>query len=81
MNYYYDPAVAAEVAAYVTYICPVKGAKEEILKNTDKEVAALADSQYIFPSDSDLKKAQVFFSLDPATETKYTQAFQKALGN
>lgn len=24
MNYYYDPAVAAEVAAYVNYICPVE---------------------------------------------------------
>ncbi|MGJ8722730.1 MAG: ABC transporter substrate-binding protein, partial [Salinibacterium amurskyense] len=28
INYYYDPAVAAEVAAYVNYITPVAGAKE-----------------------------------------------------
>ena len=28
MNYYYDPAVAAQVAAYVNYICPVQGAQE-----------------------------------------------------
>ena len=25
MNYYYDPEVAAEVAACVNYICPVAG--------------------------------------------------------
>ena len=25
MNYYYDPAVAAEVAAWVNYMCPVAG--------------------------------------------------------
>ena len=25
MNYYYDPAVAAQVADYVNYICPVRG--------------------------------------------------------
>ena len=25
INYYYDPEVAAEVAAYVNYICPVAG--------------------------------------------------------
>ncbi len=27
INYYYDPKVAAEVAAYVNYICPVQGAQ------------------------------------------------------
>ena len=27
INYYYDPEVAAQVAAYVNYICPVQGAK------------------------------------------------------
>ena len=32
MNYYYDPEVAAEVAAYVNYICPVKGAQEAMEK-------------------------------------------------
>ena len=30
INYYYDPAVAAEVAAYVNYVCPVKGAQAEM---------------------------------------------------
>ena len=30
INFYYDPAIAAEVAAYVNYICPVKGAQEAI---------------------------------------------------
>lgn len=77
MNYYYDPVVAAEVAAYVNYICPVKGAKAELAK-TDEELAA---SPYIFPSDEDLTKVQLFASLEPAVETTYTQAFQKVLGN
>src|SRR4051794_960976 len=30
MNYVYDPAVAAKIAAYVNYVTPVKGAKEEL---------------------------------------------------
>ena len=29
INYYYDPAVAAELDAYVNYISPVSGAKDE----------------------------------------------------
>ena len=32
MNYYYEPEVAAEVAAWVNYITPVVGAKEEAAK-------------------------------------------------
>ena len=34
MNYVYDPAVAAKIAAYVNYITPVKGAKEILARPT-----------------------------------------------
>jgi spermidine/putrescine transport system substrate-binding protein len=76
INYYYDPKVAAEVAAYVNYICPVEGAQQEMEK-IDKD---LAKSPLIFPTDADLKKVQVFTKLQPADETRYTQGFQKVLG-
>ena len=33
-NYYYDPKVAAELAAYVNYICPVEGAKRRWRRST-----------------------------------------------
>jgi spermidine/putrescine transport system substrate-binding protein len=45
MNYVYDPAVAAKIAAYVNYICPVSGAKK-VLEKTDP---ALANNPLIFP--------------------------------
>ena len=76
INYYYDPKVAAEVAAYVNYICPVQGAQDEMRK-IDKDLAA---SPLIFPSESDLAKVQVFTKLEPADETRYTSAFQRVLG-
>jgi spermidine/putrescine transport system substrate-binding protein len=76
INYYYDPKVAAEVAAYVNYICPVQGAQQEMEK-IDKD---LAKSPLIFPTDADLQKVQVFTKLAPADETRYTQAFQSVLG-
>ncbi|MGN0063706.1 MAG: extracellular solute-binding protein [Nocardioides sp.] len=47
IDYYYEPAVAAEVAAFVNYVCPVKGAQEEMMK-IDPE---LAESPFIFPSE------------------------------
>ncbi|MEI2827107.1 MAG: spermidine/putrescine ABC transporter substrate-binding protein, partial [Dermatophilaceae bacterium] len=46
MDYYYRPDVAAQVAAYVNYICPVTGAQEE-MKKIDPE---LAESPLIFPT-------------------------------
>ena len=77
INYYYDPAVAAEVAAYVNYFCPVKGAQAEMEK-IDPELAA---SEFIFPSENTMANLSVFRSLTPAEETSWTEAFQKAAGN
>jgi spermidine/putrescine transport system substrate-binding protein len=75
--WYYDPAIAAEVAAYVNYVTPVKGAQAEMEK-IDPE---LAKSEYIFPSDKTMKNLSVFRSLTPTEETAWTEAFQKAAGN
>ena len=76
INYYYDPAVAAEVAAYVNYVCPVKGAQAEMEK-IDPDLAA---SEYIFPTEKTMAKLNVFRALTPDEETSWTEAFQKAAG-
>jgi len=76
MDFYYDPAVAAEVAAYVNYICPVVGAKEEMEK-IDPE---LVNNPLIFPTDQDLAKAHVFRSLEPDEESTLATQFQNAIG-
>ncbi|TFD31401.1 spermidine/putrescine ABC transporter substrate-binding protein [Cryobacterium sp. TMT1-19] len=75
IDYYYDPAVAAEVAAYVNYITPVAGAKEAAMA-IDPE---LANNQLIFPDDTTLAKARVFRTLTGAEEQKYDAAFQGIL--
>ncbi len=75
MNFYYDPKNAAEVAAYVNYICPVKGAKEEMMK-IDPE---LAKSEWIFPSDATLNESQVFRPLTPEEQAEYSEAFGRVI--
>ena len=77
INYYYDPAVAAEVAAYVNYVCPVKGAQAEM----EKIAPELATSEYIFPTEKTSSRLNVFRSLTPDEETKWAEAFQQAQGN
>jgi spermidine/putrescine transport system substrate-binding protein len=41
----------------------------------------LAASEFIFPTDAMMSKLNVFRSLTPTEETKWTEAFQKAAGN
>ncbi len=77
MNHYYDPAVAAEVAAYVNYICPVEAAQSE-LEKIDPDLAA---SPFIFPDEATLAKVKVFRSLDADETTNFQAAFDEAVGN
>ena len=77
INFYYDTAIAAEVAAYVNFVCPVKGAQAEM----EKIAPELASSEFIFPTDETMANLSVFRALTPAEETSWTEAFQKAAGN
>jgi spermidine/putrescine transport system substrate-binding protein len=81
MNYYYDPEVAAEVAAYVNYICPVKGAQEAMAASKDKDLQALAKNTSIFPTAADLAKVKVFRTLKGTEQTQFSSDFQRVLGN
>jgi spermidine/putrescine transport system substrate-binding protein len=71
IDYYYDPAVMAQVAAWVNYIAPVKGTKEELVK-LDPE---LGKNPLIVPTDEVLSRAQVFRGLSTAEETKYNKLY------
>jgi spermidine/putrescine transport system substrate-binding protein len=75
IDYYYQPEVAAEVAAWVNYITPVEGAKEAAVAIDP----ALADNQLIFPDADTLSQAHIFRSLSTAEEQKYQAAFQKVI--
>jgi spermidine/putrescine transport system substrate-binding protein len=77
MNYYYDPTVAATVAAYVDYICPVEGAQEAMQK-VDPE---LVSDTSIFPDAATLAKVKIFRSLTPQEETDFGGQFQQTIGN
>jgi spermidine/putrescine transport system substrate-binding protein len=75
INYYYEPEVAAEVAAWVNYITPVVGAKEAAIA-IDPE---LADNQLIFPNEETLSTVKIFRTLSPAEEQQFQAAFQAVL--
>ncbi|MFD2764159.1 polyamine ABC transporter substrate-binding protein [Micromonospora eburnea] len=76
INYYYEPAVAAKMAAYVNYICPVKGAQAEMEK-IDPE---LASNPLIFPDEPMLARARSFMALDEKQERDFEAKYQKVIG-
>ena len=76
MNYYYDPAVAAELAAWVNYICPVEGAQEEMTK-IDRD---LAENPLIFPDAKTLENTYDFMALEEGVERAYQKQFAAVIG-
>lgn len=73
MNYYYEPEVAAEVAAWVNYITPVVGA-QEVAAEMFPEVA---DNQLIFPDAETLSNAHIFRTLNSADDQAFNAEFQR----
>ncbi|MFK0167783.1 extracellular solute-binding protein [Streptomyces sp. NPDC090306] len=55
VDYYYRPDIAAELAAWVNYVCPVPAAQDVLADSKDKDTAALAANPLIFP-DATMRK-------------------------
>jgi spermidine/putrescine transport system substrate-binding protein len=77
LNYYYDPTVAAQVAAFVNYICPVEGA-QAAMQAIDPE---LATNTSIFPDEKTLSNVKLFRTLSEADQADFGGQFQTAIGN
>lgn len=76
MNFYYDPVIAAQVAAYVQYVSPVEGA-QEAMQEIDP---SLAENPWIFPTAEMLDNSFVFMTLTEEQNVEYERAFQRAIG-
>ncbi|MFP5252875.1 MAG: spermidine/putrescine ABC transporter substrate-binding protein [Actinomycetes bacterium] len=75
MDFYYQPEIAAELAAWVNYICPVKGAQEAM----EKIDPSLVDNPLIFPDDELMANTYDMMALDTETEQKYQRQFAAAM--
>jgi spermidine/putrescine transport system substrate-binding protein len=76
MDYYYQPEVAATLAAWVNYICPVQGA-EEAMAGIDE---SLVGNPLIFPTADDLARTFAFQSVDTKTRETYDKEFNQVIG-
>lgn len=76
MNFYYQPDVAATVAAYVNYISPVAGAQEAMEQIDPTQVGNPA----IFPDQATLSRVQVFMPLNDTQQASYASKFAALSG-
>ena len=76
MNFVYQPAIAAQIAAYINYVSPVVGAKEEMEK-LDPELAA---NPLVFPDDDTLSKVSIFDS-KALSNQDYNERWQALIGS
>lgn len=76
IDYYYDPAIAALLAAYVWYVCPVDGAKAEM----EKIDPTLVDNPLIFPTEEYLAQTHSFMALKEFQIREYEGAFADVTG-
>ena len=71
IDFYYQPEIAAIVEAYVQYICPVKGAAEEITKIDP----ALATNPLIFPDEATKSRLKVWGDVSAEDEAYFDEQF------
>lgn len=76
INYYYDPKVAAKLAAYVWYVCPVEGAQKEM----EAIDPTLVDNPLIFPTADYLAKTHAFMALSEAAASGYEKDYASVTG-
>ncbi|MFD3568359.1 spermidine/putrescine ABC transporter substrate-binding protein [Streptomyces sp. NPDC058667] len=73
VDYYYEPEVAAELAAWVNYVCPVPAAQTVLADSGDEDLAALAEDPLIFPDTA--MRGRLAIARDITSEER--QAFAK----
>ncbi|MDL2079257.1 spermidine/putrescine ABC transporter substrate-binding protein [Streptomyces sp. GXMU-J15] len=76
IDYYYEPEAAAQLAAYINFVCPVEGAKAELAK-IDEDAA---NNPLIIPDKAMAAKSRAFRSLSSKEETAFEEKFAKLTG-
>ncbi len=80
IDHYYEPEVAAELAAWVNYVCPVPAARDVLASAKDKELAALAEDPLIFPDDAMRGRLAIARDITPKERTEFAKRWNVLAG-
>ncbi|MFC8199885.1 PotD/PotF family extracellular solute-binding protein [Streptomyces sp. NPDC060006] len=80
VDHYYEPSVAAELAAWVNYVCPVPAAQDVLASAKDEETAALAEDPLIFPDGALRARLAVARDITAKERTEYAKRWNAIAG-
>ncbi|WP_328432159.1 polyamine ABC transporter substrate-binding protein [Streptomyces sp. NBC_00453] len=80
VDYYYEPEVAAELAAWVNYVCPVPAAQHVLADAKDKDTAALAENPLIFPDAGMRSRLVIARDITSAERVEFAKRWNKIVG-
>ncbi|MEW1777586.1 extracellular solute-binding protein [Streptomyces sp. NPDC086777] len=80
VDYYYRPEVAAELAAWVNYVCPVPAAQQVLADSKDKDTAALADNALIFPNTAMRERLAIARDITSTERVEFARRWNKIVG-
>ncbi|MCY0930562.1 spermidine/putrescine ABC transporter substrate-binding protein [Streptomyces sp. H27-H1] len=80
IDFYYDPEIAALLAASVNYVCPVPAAREVLAASDDEETAELAENPLIFPDDDMRKRLVVARDISAAERAAFAKRWNAIVG-
>ncbi|MFB7508948.1 ABC transporter substrate-binding protein [Streptomyces broussonetiae] len=80
IDYYYAPEVAAKLATWVNYVCPVPAAKEVLAASKDKDTAALADNPLIFPDTTMRSRLAIARDITSTERVEFAKRWNKIVG-
>ncbi|WP_445528514.1 ABC transporter substrate-binding protein [Streptomyces cyslabdanicus] len=80
IDYYYEPEVAAELAAWVNYVCPVPAAQAVLADSKDKETAELAENPLIFPDSTMRKHLAIARDMSSDERTEFGKRWNAIVG-
>ncbi|MFI1442624.1 PotD/PotF family extracellular solute-binding protein [Streptomyces fructofermentans] len=80
VDHYYDPEVAARLAAWVNYVCPVPAARDVLADAKDEETAALAENPLIFPDAVMRRRLAVARDITAKERTEFTKRWNAIAG-
>ncbi|MEV7793746.1 spermidine/putrescine ABC transporter substrate-binding protein [Streptomyces sp. NPDC087512] len=80
IDHYYQPEVAAELAAWVNYVCPVPAARDVLASSDDEETAALAEDPLIFPDASMRERLAIARDIAAGERAEFAKRWNAIVG-
>ncbi len=80
IDYYYDPEVAAELATWVNYVCPVPAAQAVLADAKDEDTAALAENPLIFPDSAMRRRLAIARDITSTERVEFARRWNKIVG-